>query len=494
MVFRYVRNVPCVRDRYPLLRYTTGAALARTGDEMAGPALLLAGLAATGSSATASALLAASTAAAAVGGPVLGALLDRSARPGRLLAWSVAGYAVSLLAVAVCLGRAPAAVPLLIAAGSGLLAPALSGGWTAQLPGVVERAALPRATALDAMTFHAAALAGPALTAAVAVAYGSGPAVVAAAALLALAAPAAPGAFRPGSSGPADPSACGAPGTCGPASPAPSGPVAAPGTSEPAAPAPSGPAAPVPRARRLAADVGAGFRALAGAPVLGRVTAASVVSCAGQGVLVACTPLLGERHLGGAGYGALLLAVVAAAALVGNALLARLSGAPAPEAVFRAATLLQGAALLLAAAAGHPAVLLAAVVLAGLGEGPQLTALFAVRHREAPDRLRAQVFTTGASLKISGFALGAAVAGPLADASLPGALLGAAAVQLVAVAVSAPAGPSRSGRSTGPRRPRERAGRTRGTPGPAGRPAHRPARAPQRSAGRSSYRDAGGAP
>ncbi|CAL9368685.1 hypothetical protein SUDANB37_00840 [Streptomyces sp. enrichment culture] len=462
MAFRYVRNVPGVRDRYPLAWYATGAALARTGDEMAGPALLLAGLAATGSSAAASALLAASTAAAAVGGPVLGALLDRSARPERLLAGALAGYAASLVAVLLCLGRAPAAVPLAIAALSGLLAPALSGGWTAQLPRVAAPAALPRATALDAMTFHVAALAGPSLVAGAAMAYGSGPAVLTAAALLALAATAVP---RP--------------------------PAA---TRAPAAPAPPalGPAAAPPG--RLTADIGAGFRALARTPVLGRVTAASAVSCAAQGALVACTPLLGERHLGGAGYGALLLAVLAASALAANALLARLSRQPAPEAVFRAATLLQGAALLSAASAGHPALLVAAVVLAGLGEGPQLTALFAVRHREAPPRLRAQVFTTGASLKTSGFALGAAAAGPLADASLPGALLAAGAVQLLAVAVSAPAGRSRTGRSTGPRPPRAPGGRTRGTPGPADTPVHRPAPARPHPPGRSSCRDADGAP
>lgn len=447
--------MPRVRDRHALARYAAGAAVARTGDEMAGPALLLAGLAATGSSATASALLAASTAAAAVGGPVLGALLDRSARPGRLLAGALAGQAAGLAAVLVCLGRAPAAVPLLIAAASGLLAPALSGGWTAQLPRVAGPRSLPRATALDAMTFHVAALAGPALTAAAATLYGAGAAVLTAAALLAAALPAARALPRA--------------------------------------------AAPPPRSGRLAGEVAAGFRALAHTPALARVTGASVLSCAAQGVLVACTPLLGERHLGGAGHGALLLAVLAGAALAANAVLARLRRPPAPESLFRAATLLQGAALPLAAAAGHPAplaaavVLVAAVVLAGLGEGPQLTALFAIRHREAPPRLRGQVFTTGASLKTSGFALGAAAAGPLADASLPGALLAAAAVHLLAAAVTAPAGWCRTARRSAPRRPRARAGRTPGTPGPAGTPARRRP-APPRAPGRSSSRDAGGAP
>lgn len=91
--------------------------------------------------------------------------------------------------------------------------------------------------------------------------------------------------------------------------------------------------------------------------------------------------------------------------------------------------------------------LIAAVLIAGIGEGPQLAALFAIRHREAPEHLRGQVFTTGAGLKITGFALGAVVAGPIANWSLPHALALAASVAILAVLgffaiPSAPAHPS----------------------------------------------------
>ncbi|GHI44818.1 hypothetical protein ScoT_09920 [Streptomyces albidoflavus] len=58
-----------------------------------------------------------------------------------------------------------------------------------------------------------------------------------------------------------------------------------------------------------------------------------------------------------------------------------------------------------------------------------------MRHREAPARWRAQLFTTGASLKTTGYAAGAALAGQLADAALPAALLAAAALHLLAGAV-----------------------------------------------------------
>lgn len=90
-------------------------------------------------------------------------------------------------------------------------------------------------------------------------------------------------------------------------------------------------------------------------------------------------------------------------------------------------------------ATGQPVLLVVAVVLAGAGEGPQLTALFTIRHREAPERLRAQIFTTGASLKLTGFAVGAALAGLVISlGSLTAALLAAAAVQLIAALCAAP--------------------------------------------------------
>ncbi|MER6188678.1 MFS transporter [Streptomyces cyaneofuscatus] len=384
-------------DRHPSLRaYLAGALVARTGDDMAGPALLLAALARTGSATGASSLLAAVTVSAAVGGPVLGALLDRAARPGRLLAGALLLYAAGLAVILGGLGRVPFAVTLLVGVVAGLLGPALSGGWTAQLPRVVPGERLPRANALDAMTFGVAGLAGPALAGGVAEASGASTAVVVAAVLIAAAAPAA---WR---------------------LPAPAGPVATPAESVATArPAP------------MTGLVASGVRAVLGSPPLARATLTSVLSCAAQGLMITRLPLLGERALGGAGFGAALLSGAALSALAANAILARHPRAVAPDTVLWAAPLLQAAALALAAT-GRPVALVVAVMAVGVAEGPQLTALFAVRHREAPDRLRSQVFTTGASLKITGFAMGAAAAGPLAGWSLPGALLVAAGTAALA--------------------------------------------------------------
>ncbi|MBL0804834.1 MFS transporter, partial [Streptomyces albidoflavus] len=167
-----------------------------------------------------------------------------------------------------------------------------------------------------------------------------------------------------------------------------------------------------PAARSGVAALRAGLRLTARNPALRDATVTSVLSCAAQGMLAACAVPLGERVLGGAARGVALLAVVAGAALLANAVLARYPLRATPGALLRWTAFLQGAALLLAATC-HPVLVLVAALLAGAGEGPQLTALFAVRHREAPARLRAQLFTTGASLKTTGYAAGAALAGQL---------------------------------------------------------------------------------
>ncbi|KEF22049.1 hypothetical protein DF18_01580 [Streptomyces rimosus] len=432
----------------------TGAALARAGDEMSGPALLVAGPVFTGSASTGPALLAAITIAAAVGGPLFGVLLDRSARPGRLLAGALAGYAAALAVVLASLGHVPLVVTLLVALGAGLLGPALSGGWTAQLPRAAPPGLLPRVTALDAMTFNAASLAGPALAGLVAGAAGASAGVLVAAALIVVAVPCAYGlpGVACGGGGPVGASVRGVP--AGPSvrtqpAGAQSLELGAPSGARPGpepGPRPgkqSDPCVPDRPARRatsrrspaapsVLAGLAAGFRAVRHTPPLARATVTSVVSCTGQGMLTACSPLLGARFLGDARHGVLLLSVVAASALLANTALARRPGLLRPDTVLVCSTAVLAVALLMTAAAGPPALLLGAAVLVGLGEGPQLTALFAVRHREAPEHLRGQIFTTGASLKITGFALGAGSAGPLAARSLPGALLAAAALQVLA--------------------------------------------------------------
>jgi len=380
-----------------LWKYLGGTAASRAGDEMTGPALLLLGFAVTGRPGTGAALLAGLTVAAAVGGPVFGALLDRSPRPDRVLAVTLAAYALGIIAVAAAVGRLPVPVAVLIALAAGLFTPAVAGGWTSQLPGIVTGPVLDRGFALDAMTYSAASLAGPALAAMVAATLGARTAVVVAAALVALAVPSACSLSR-------HPAARGG------------GPRSAPHR-----------------------QVAAGFAAILTRRSLRRATVTSVVSYAGIGMLLVCCPVLGAQRLGGPARGALLISAIAVASLIANGLLARRPARGQPDARVLAGTLVIGVSM--AAAAAAPGWLtLAAVALGGAGEGPQLTALFAVRHRESPERMRGQIFTTAASLKIGGMAAGAALAGPLVGRSVTVCLLIAAGFELCAAAAYVLAG------------------------------------------------------
>jgi hypothetical protein len=208
----------------------------------------------------------------------------------------------------------------------------------------------------------------------------------------------------------------------------------------------------------LRRQMAAGFAVIAARRPLLRATVTSVVSYAGIGMLLVCCPLLGAQRLGDPARGALLISGIAVASLTANAILARPPRRRRPGSTRRrrpgqlrrsshgwpdtwvfASTLVIGVSM--AAAAVAPGWLtLAAVALGGAGEGPQLTALFAVRHRETPANLRGQVYTTAASLKIAGLAAGAALAGPLAGWSVTGCLLIAAGTQLAAAAAYLTAG------------------------------------------------------
>jgi MFS family permease len=380
--------------RYRPFAYFAGATAARTADEMSAPALLLLGLAVAGSARTASLLYAGLTVTAAAGGPPLGALLDRAARPGRLLAAALGGYAAGLAIITLSMGHVP--VPLLVAAagGAGLLAPALTGGWTSRLADVGPAAQLSRGHALDAATYSLASLVGPALAGVIAAAAGARSAMAAAITLLVLAVPAAAG--------------------------MPARAHASPGARAPARPA-------------LVRELRAGAAAIAGRPALRRITLGSTIAYLGTGMFVVACPLLGRRYLGGAAQGALLLAVLAAASLAATAATARWPPRPRPDTVFVIATVVAGCGLAALSVASSAAWITALVAVTGLADGPQLAAVFAVRQREAPPRLRGQVFTTAASLKISAGALGAGLAGVLAQHSVALVLVAAAAAQVAAL-------------------------------------------------------------
>lgn len=378
-----------MRSRYGLAAYLTGATSARMGDEMSGPALLLLALAITGSPAEASLVLAGLTISTAVGGPVLGVMLDRARHPGRTLAFALVYYAALVGVVGVLVGKVPLAVVVAIGVAAGFAGPALTGGWTAQLAKVIDRGRLTRAFALDASTYSVAGLVGPGLAGIVATCLGVGWAVVVAVVLIMLAVPAAVG-FR---------------------SVRPKTAVAEP----------------------LAKALLAGVKVIGQRRPLLAMTLLSSVSFVGVGAFVVSVPLIGEQLTGRATLGAILLSVFSVSALVGTTVMARVTLPIGPDRLALLLTVIFGLALLIPVISGWPPVVIAAFVLAGLVDGPIFVAVLAVRHREAPERLHAQVFTTAASLKTGAFAIGAALGGLLAARSAAASLLLAAGCQVAAV-------------------------------------------------------------
>jgi MFS family permease len=400
--------------------YLAGTTAARTGDELSGPAVLLLGFAVTGTAVAGSVLLACLTGAAATGGLMFGTLLDRSRRPERLLAGALAAYAAGIAALAAAIGRLPLPAVVPVALVAGLFLPAVAGGWTSQLPRMVTPAQLPRASALDALTYDAGALAGPALAALIAASLGARIAVCAAATLVGITVPVALTVLR-------------TPSVAAEAPPAPGAPPAVT-ASKVTASAVTASAVTAPERDTPLRQLAAGLAAIAGRRALLRATVTSAVSYIGIGMLLVCCPLLGRDRLGGEAHGALLIAADAAAGLAANALLARRSWRrPADIRVF-ASTLFMGAGIAgIAVTPGWLTMIPAMVV--GAGGGPQLTALFEVRHREAPEGMRGQIFTTAASLKIAGYAAGTALGGWLAGWSVTGCLLIAAGIEVAAAAV-----------------------------------------------------------
>jgi MFS family permease len=377
--------------RYTMRHYLLGALPARLGDEMSGQTLLLIGLFATQSAVLGSTVLAALTFSAAIGGPLLGATLDRSSHPGRVLAIVLGLYSAGIGVVAMSIGFTPVAFSIGLALGAGALMPAISGGWSSRLKSFMADEQMTKASALDAATFNIAGLAGPALAGLIAAAFGVYWAVVL---LVVLLAAALPMAWLL--------------------------PQRATRASE--------------LSSTFVADVVVGFKTIFNNAQLFKITLMSVISYSGIGILWVAYPLIGLELWGEVGYGGLLASVLSVAALIATIAYGRWPTKYTPDTIAFVSTLVLAAGAMIMLFAGSIFGALLAVLMLGLADGPQLAAIFAIRHREAPEWSRSQVFTTAASLKITAAAAGTAVAGQLSTVSLKLTLLAACFAQLLAAA------------------------------------------------------------
>lgn len=388
------------------MRAFVGAATcARVADEMVGVAVVLLMLERTGSPVLAGAMVTAYTLPSVVSGPVLGAWLDRSRYRRAVLAGGGLLLAVAAGGIAATAGRGW--LPYALAAVTGIALPLTSGGYSSLVPHLVPASGLTRANSVDAAVFNLAAIAGPAVAGGVAAAASPAAAVVVIAVLATVGA--ALTAFLP------------------------------------AVP-------PNPHARAgLLRTVRAGLSHLARTPPLRGATLTSVLSLGSVGILATALPLRTAELGAGESAAGLVWAVLEVGCLGATLLLGRRLHNRRADLVVYTCTAAYGVAMATWPLAGSLIALLALALVAGAVEGLALPGIMATRQRHSPPELLAQVATTGASLKIGGFALGATAGGWLAPTAGPAAaILAVAATQLTAAALGLLLGRQRSDRPPAP--------------------------------------------
>ncbi|WP_345021516.1 MFS transporter [Actinomadura keratinilytica] len=459
------------RGTLPL--HLTAATLLRVSAEGMATALVLTVEARTGRAADAGFLQTAATLPYVLSGPLIGHALDRARRPRPLIMMLAAGYAVAAASLLLMAGRSPLVLALLVAAVIGVTEPVVV-ALTSLLPRYVPAERLPRAYGLEASSYNVAAIAGPGLAAGLASATTgtyAGFAVAASAIvallvlpLLPIPGPAAPIPRDEQTAAEADPSS-GSSGAGEAALSAPGremsrGTDADGGAPQPAGPAGSGEAATqAPRQQtggstdadgRAAADAGGGrggarvlvdavaggLWVLVGNRVLRALTAATSLAWLGWGGIAIAAVLLAERLDAEPSAGGQLMVAVAVGSLAGSLASARWLRPRHAERVMVVGLVAFGGAL--AALAWVPSLpwALLCFLAAGLCEGPVFAATLMLRQRESPPERLGQVNTTGGSLKIGTFAVGAALTGMLADHLGPdGLVLAIAACQFAGAAV-----------------------------------------------------------
>jgi predicted MFS family arabinose efflux permease len=352
-----------------VLSYYLAATLARLADEMVAFTLVLLVLDRTGSPALAGATGAAYALPAMVTGPLLGAWLDRTPYRRSALALNQAVLGVVMLSLLAVVGHSAHWIPPALAAIAGTTLPMVSGGFTSMLPSLVPKARLARANSLEAASFSAATITGPAAAATIAatVSVEAAALVIAVAASLSICAisrlPALPPAGAAGES--------------------------------------------------FMASVLGGLTHLVRTPRLRSSTVTTTLLMGVTGTLLITLPLhmaaLGmPRSAAGYLWTALEIGSITTAVLLG-----RLQTRWRPEHVVMVSVAAYGLALATWPLAGSFAVLLLLAALSGLLEGPTPPAMFAARQRYSPESLQGRVSTTAASLRVGAAALGQAAGGLL---------------------------------------------------------------------------------
>jgi len=356
------------------LPFVSAATLARVSDEMFAVGVVLLVLDRTGSAELAGLAVAGITLPSLLTGPLLGAWLDLTGRRRRLMVADQLVIASMLVVLVLVTGNAPNWVVPLVVLTAGLTYPLSFGGFTSLIPAIVPDELLTPANALETSSFNAALVIGPALAGTLAAAFDPASALIVEAALALLALVLI---------------------------------LRIPGLDQ--RPADRG------EGRTLLGVAAAGLRQITAIPELRGITVAAAFGMAGLGLLTVAIPLFAVEHLDAArsdaGY---VWAAFALGSTLGALSLVRIQRRFPPERIVLAGYAIFGVLMLTWPLAGSLAVLIVLVAVASCVDGPALAAQFAVRQRVVDPSLYGQVFTTAAGLKVGSFAVGAALAGPVA--------------------------------------------------------------------------------
>lgn len=377
---------------YPAL--IGAATAARLADEMFAVGVVLLVLERTGSAALAGATIACVALPSLLSGPLLGAWLDLTGSRRAVMVVDQLLMVSTLMLLATLTGSVPNWCVPMIALIAGITYPLSFGGFTSLVPTVVPDHLLAQANALEATSFNTALIAGPALAGTICALTDPVVSLSVEAALTLVA-------IVPIMRLPA---------------------VRARGRASASA------------LRRTARH---GLALLIRTPELRGVTATGMLGLGGIGLLTVAFPFFALDVLGeprsASGY---MWAAFALGSAFGALTLVRLQARwPSQRIVFGGAATFGLLMLLWPLAWSLPAALVL-IAVAGMADGPALTATFATRQEHAPRDLLGQVFVTAASLKVGSFAVGAALAGPaVLVLGAQGAIVLSACAQLTAAAV-----------------------------------------------------------
>ena len=371
-----------------VLAYATMATASRAVTEAIAPAVLVSALATGHSAGQGAIILAGVTGLAAVGGPFIGATLDRVRHPGRVVSIAITVLAGGVGLLAWLMPHAPLLALLVIASIGGMAQPALTGGLSSQLPSLVRPDQLTRAYGIDAATYNIGAIAGPPLAAASVVIGPVGPLVFTFGLLLVALA------MRPF--------------------------VPFPTRTEPGI------------RRSLVRDVTTGFNGLFSTPSLASATLINTIGFLGQAGFLVGVPLLVILQQGSLAHSGWVFGASAIGGVLSSAWIAYRPLKHLDE-IIVATTVIVGLALITLAFSPSFVVTILAAFVIGVADGPLLAATFAVRSREAAPEIRSVVFTTAASIKPSLYAIAAAILGAVSDHGV-GLVFGIAAIiQVIAL-------------------------------------------------------------